>query len=91
MLGRDHPAVGGPEALVLEAVRVGIPAEVMVERPVLHHQDHEVIDLHVARARHVGPAMGGLGGFGEDRAGGKAGGQPGQAGAVRSPLQKFAA
>src|SRR5215207_4530846 len=46
----DPRGVG--EALLLERVGVGGgPAEVVVERPVLHHQDDEVVDLDVARPR----------------------------------------
>jgi hypothetical protein len=91
MLGRHHPSVGRAEALLLDAVRVRVPAEVVVERPVLHHQDHEVVDLHVPPARHVRAAVRGLGGLREDGAGGQAGGHPGESRAVCRALEEVAA
>ncbi len=44
-------ALGGAKALALDGVGAGQPAEVVVERAILHHQDHEMVDLDVARAR----------------------------------------
>src|SRR3712207_7017714 len=38
-------------ALRLAAVRPREPPEVVVERAVLHHHDHHVIERHVRRAR----------------------------------------
>jgi hypothetical protein len=77
--GRDLLALGIREALVLLGVGLAQPPEVVVEGPVLHHQDDEVVDLDVARLRErVVPPVG-LRGLGQDRRGGQ-GGAAGEAG-----------
>jgi hypothetical protein len=56
-------------ALGLIRVRVAQPAEVVVERPVLHHQDDEVVDRDVPRRGQRVAEPVGLSLLGEDRGG----------------------
>ena len=50
-----------------------------------------MVDLDVARPWHPRTAVGGVGGLGQDRAGGQAGSHSGEPGAVRGPLEELAA
>ena len=82
---RDLLAGGGvEEALVLLAVGRVDPAEVVVERPVLHHHHDDVVDRHVAGAREGAPLRGG--GLGDQGSGGERGGEPRGGGGARQEL-----
>jgi hypothetical protein len=93
VLGRNVLAGGVvAERLLLDAVRdVRQPAEVVVERPVLHHHQDEVVDLDVARAGDEGLAGLRVGGLAQDQVGGQHAGRPGQPGGVRRALQEVPA
>jgi hypothetical protein len=62
----------------------------MVERAVLHHQDHEVVDLHVPRARHARPSRLGLGGLSEQHADRQRRRHARESGPVGRPLEELA-
>jgi hypothetical protein len=74
------------EGLLLNRVGVRAPPEVVVERPVLHHHEHEVVDRQVARIRQRRAAGGRLGGLREDRARGQARGHAGKPGGIGRAL-----
>ncbi len=91
VVGRDRLAlgIGIGEALVAR-VGVGMPAEVVVEGAVLHHQDHERVDRHVARAR-VRPGELALRSRGDELVERQDRGHPGGAGEGRRPGEELAA
>jgi hypothetical protein len=53
----DHTVLVGVLQPRLVAVGVRHPAEVVIERPVLHHQDDDRVDRDVARRGQVDPAL----------------------------------
>jgi len=80
--------VGEPR---LAAVGARQPAQVVVERPVLHHQHDERVDRHVARARQLDLALLAPR-FGDQRVGVEHRAEPGgQARRDRGSLQEVAA
>ena len=64
------------------------PTEVVVERAVLHHHDHEVVDRHLTRGGERGSLR--RRGLLEQQVGGQEAGGAGEAGGVRGSLEELA-
>ena len=74
---------------VVDRVGARVPAEVVVEGAVLHHQDDEGVDRQLARAREMGPRRV-LGRLGDQGLGREQARHPGEPGERRGPAEEVA-